>query len=284
MSKSDQSKGRVRTRRGLAGRASPRRHRTSAGLRLCPRSGVASHRASAVLLWALHRRQVRRAHGRRGVQDREPGHRGGSRGDRRRRPRGRGHRGGGGPACPARGLGPHAGRRKGEVHLQDRPHHPGALPGARSSREPGQRQADPRVARRRRAAGRGSLLLLRGVGRQARVRRFRAESGAPWRSGAGHPLELPLDDGGLEARPGARGGQHLCPQARIDDPAHRPFARRDHPAGRPASRRGQRHHRGGLGGGGGAGGTSGSRQGGLHGLDRDRQGPATRPWPGPAST
>ena len=57
-----------------------------------------------------------------------------------------------------------------EVPLPDRAHHPGALPRARGRRVARRRQADPRVARRRPSARRRPLLLLRGLGGQARVR------------------------------------------------------------------------------------------------------------------
>ena len=113
-------------------------------------------------------------------------------------------------------LGPDARRRAGEVPLPDRPHHPGAFARARRPREPGQRQADPRVARRRRALGGGPFLLLRRMGRQARLRRFRARPAAARRRRPGHPLELPAHDGSLEARTRPGRGQHLCAQTGVD--------------------------------------------------------------------
>jgi hypothetical protein len=93
----------------------------------------------------------------------------------RRRPRGRERRGA--PAtrwvrCPARAL---------EVPLPDRAADPGARARAGGRRDARRRQADPRVARRRRPARRGALLLLRRLGRQARLRR---RSAARWRRSA----------------------------------------------------------------------------------------------------
>ena len=134
----------------------------------------------------------------------------------------------------------------------------------------GRRQADPRVARRRRPAGRRALLLLRRLGRQAPVRRRRAQGQALRRRRPDRAVELPAADGGLEARAGAGVRQHGDPQAGRDDAADRAAAGRDLPGGRAAGRRGEHRHRRrrrrrrarALRG----------RQGRLHRLDRGRQG------------
>ena len=106
-----------------------------------------------------------------------------------------------------------------------------------------QRQADQGVARRRRPARRGALLLLRRLGRQARVRRLRRRPAAARRRRPGHPVELPAADAGLEDRPGAGLRQHGRAQAGRDHAADRAAVRRDLPAGRPAAGRGQHRHR-----------------------------------------
>ena len=65
----------------------------------------------------------------------------------------------------------HAARpRARQVPVPDRPHPPGASARVRRPRVDGLRQADQGVARRRRPARRGPLLVLRGLGGQARVR------------------------------------------------------------------------------------------------------------------
>src|SRR5205814_2257948 len=58
---------------------------------------------------------------------------------------------------------------------------------------------------------------------------------------AGHPVELPAADAGLEDRAGARGREHGRPEAGLDDAAERPPLRPGVHAGRPA--RGRREHR-----------------------------------------
>ena len=67
--------------------------------------------------------------------------------------------------------------------------HPGEGARARHRRDDGRRQADQGVARRRRAARRGALLLPRGLGRQARLRvpgpQGRGRSASPGRSSRG---------------------------------------------------------------------------------------------------
>ena len=113
----------------------------------------------------------------------------------------------------------------------------GAGPRVCRAGEPRQRQADPGVAGRRHPAGRGALLLLRGLGGQARARRVRPGAAAAGRGRPGHPLELPADDGRMEARAGAGRRQHLRAQAGRDDAADRAAAgrgRATRPGCRPA--------------------------------------------------
>ena len=143
------------------------------------------------------------------------------------------------------GLARPARARAREVPLPHRARDPGARPRARRARVARQRQADPRVARRRRPAGGRALLLLRGLGRQARARGLRPGAAPARRRRADHPLELPAADGGLEARAGARDRQHRRAQARRDDAADRAHAGRDHRRVRPPARRRQRHRRAG---------------------------------------
>ena len=57
----------------------------------------------------------------------------------------------------------------GQVPVPDRPGHPGAGPRVRGAGKPGQRQADQGIPGRGRPAGRRALLLLRGLGGQARA-------------------------------------------------------------------------------------------------------------------
>ncbi len=85
-------------------------------------------------------------------------------------------------------------------------------------------------------AGRGALLLPRGLGRQARLRRARPRPAAARRGRPDHPVELPAAHAGVEDRPRPRGRQHRGAQARRDHPADGPAVRRDLPAGRPAAR------------------------------------------------
>ena len=56
-----------------------------------------------------------------------------------------------------------------------------------------------------------------------------------------HPVQLPAADGGVEARPGAGGGQLLGAQAGLADPLVDPEARRGHRGRRPAGRDQRRH-------------------------------------------
>src|SRR6185437_8072409 len=139
----------------------------------------------------------------------------------------------------------HARPGAGQVPVPHRPDRPGTGPRARRARVTRQRQADPRVARRGHPAGRGALLLLRRLGRQAGVRRLRPGAAPARRGRPGHPVELPAADAGLEDRPGAGLRQHGGAQARRDHAADRAGVRRDLPAGRPAAGRGQHCHRAG---------------------------------------
>ena len=132
-----------------------------------------------------------------------------------------------------------------QVPVPDRPHPPGAQPRVRGPRVDGLGQADQGEPRRRRAARGRALLVLRGLGGQARVRVSRARRAAARRRRAGHPLELPAADAGLEDRAGARRRQHGRPQARVDDAPVGPPVRRGLPPGRPAA--GRRQHRPGPG-------------------------------------
>ena len=83
----------------------------------------------------------------------------------------------------------HERARPRQVPVPHRPPRAGARPRARRRREPRQRQADQGEPRRRRAARRRLVLLLRRLGRQARLRRARrrtrARSASPRRSSRG---------------------------------------------------------------------------------------------------
>ena len=105
----------------------------------------------------------------------------------------------------------------------------------------GLRQADQGVARRRRAARGGPLLVLRRLGRQARVRVPGPRREAARRRRPDHPVELPAADARLEDRAGPRRRQHRRPQAGLDDAAQRAALRRRLPPGRPPA--GRRQHR-----------------------------------------
>ncbi len=115
-----------------------------------------------------------------------------------------------------------------EVPLPHRAHPPGAGARARRARVDGRRQADQGVARRRPPARGGALLLLRGLGRQARVRVPGPRARAARRRRADHPVELPAADGRVEARARARVRQHRRAEAGGDDAAHGAAASRDH--------------------------------------------------------
>ena len=166
-------------------------------------------------------------------------------------------------------LGEDAGGRAREVHLPHRPGAPGEGARARHRRVDGRRQAHQGVARRGRPARGGALLLSRGLGGQARLRLPRAHRAAARGRGADHPVELPAADGRVEARAGAGLRQHGGAQARGDDAAHGAAPRAHHRGGRASARRRQHRH-GRWRHGGSARGSRGSRQGGLHGLDRGR--------------
>ncbi|CAK7281487.1 Aldehyde dehydrogenase [Streptomyces misionensis JCM 4497] len=162
-------------------------------------------------------------------------------------------------------------RRARQVPVPHRPDHPGAQPRTGRPGDAGQRQADQGDAGRRPPAGRGPLLLLRGLGRQARPRRLRREPAPAGRGGPGHPVELPAADAGVEDRPGAGDRQHGRPEARRDDPAVGAVLRGRLPSGGPAQGRRQhrdrcRAYRR------GAGRAPGREQGRVHGLDGGRQG------------
>ena len=158
-----------------------------------------------------------------------------------------------------------------QVPVPHRPDHPGAIPRTGRPGVARQRQADPGIARRRHPAGRGALLLPRGLGRQAGVRGLRPGAETPRRGRPGHPVELPAAHAGLEDRPGAGLRQHGGAQAGRDHAADRADLRRDLPAGRPAARRGQHRHRR-RGDRQSPGYPPRDRQGGVHRLHRGGQG------------
>ena len=89
------------------------------------------------------------------------------------------------------------------------------------------------------------LLVLRRLGRQARLRVPGAGRAAARRGRPDHPVELPAADAGLEDRAGPGGRQHGRPQARLDHAAVGAALRRGLPPGRPAA--GRRQHRPGPG-------------------------------------
>ena len=102
-------------------------------------------------------------------------------------------------------------------------------------------QADQGEPRRRRAARGGALLVLRGLGRQARVRVPGPRRAAARRRRPGHPVELPAAHAGVEDRARAGRRQHGRPQAGLDHAPDGAPVRRGVPPGRPAARR--REHR-----------------------------------------
>ena len=184
--------------------------------------------------------------------------------------RGRRQGGAGRTSCPAPVVGPAVRPGACEVPLPDLADPPGARTRVRRARVDGLRQADQGEPGRRRPAGRQPLLVLRRLGRQARLRVPRPGRQAPRRGGPDHPVELPAADAGVEDRPGAGGRQHGRAQARVDHAALRDAVRRRRPAGRPATGHRQHRHRPGR--------DRDAprdpprrRQGGLHRLDRDRQ-------------
>ena len=129
-----------------------------------------------------------------------------------------------------------AGERAREVPVPDRAHPPGARARVRRARVAERRQADQGVARRRPAARGGALLLLRGLGRQARVRVPEPAREAARRRGPDHPVELPAADAGVEDRAGARRREHGRAEAGRDDAADRAALLRRRCA-RPSCRR-----------------------------------------------
>ena len=151
----------------------------------------ARHRPPRAALRALHRRRVRRAALAASTsttinpatEETLAEVAAGRRGGRRRGGRGR-----------ARGVRRRSGRSCGPPSARKYLYRiarvtPGAGARVRGRRDDGRRQADQGVARRRRAARGRALLLLRGLGRQARVRvprpQRRARSASPGRSSRG---------------------------------------------------------------------------------------------------
>ena len=173
-----------------------------------------------------------------------------------------------------------AARRARQGAVPNRADPPGTRPRARGRRVARRRQADQGVAGRRPAARRGALLLLRRLGRQARVRVPGTPAATARCRRADRALELPAPDAGLEDRAGARLRQHRRAEAGGDDSAHRAAVRRRVPAGGGASRRRQHRHgrrvdrrapRA----------QRGDRQGRVHRLDRRGEGdPAGARGPG----
>ena len=161
-------------------------------------------------------------------------------------------------------------RRPREVPLPDRAHPAGALARVRRARVAERRQADQGVARRRPAARGRALLLLRGLGRQARVRVPEPHAEAARRRGPDHPVELPAADAGVEDRAGARDRQHRRAEAGRDDAAHgAALLRRAAPGRAAAGRRQHRHRRRPRG---RRARRRRGRQDRVHRLDRGRQG------------
>ena len=238
------------------------------GVRARPRG--ARHRHAQGTLRAVHRRQGRGGVRRRHLRHDRPGHRADAR-PRRPRDPGRCRQGGPRRASRADALVGHAvGQGACQVPVPDRAHPPGAKPRVRGPRVDGFGQADQGEPRRRRAARGGPFLVLRGLGRQARVRVPRAGRPAARRGRPDHPVELPAAHAVVEDRAGAGRREHRRPQAGLDDAAVRPALRRRLPPGRPAAGRRQHPDRAGRGRD-VAGHPSGRRQGRLHRLDRDRQ-------------
>ena len=134
------------------------------------------------------------------VHRHQPGHRGAAGQGRARLEGGRQPCGRRGPRGASVQLGEAAGPRAREVPVPHRAHPPGAIPRVRGGRDDELRQADQGVAGRRRAARRSALLLLRRLGRQARVRLPEPHAALARRGGPGHPLELPAAHAGLEDR------------------------------------------------------------------------------------
>ena len=137
-----------------------------------------------------------------------------------------------------------AGPRAREVSLSHRAPHPGKVARTGGARDDGRRQADQGIARRRSAAGRGALLLLRGLGGQARLRVSRPESRAARRLRADHPVEFPAAHGRVETRAGARLRQHrACSSPRRRRASPRCISRRFFRKPELPRRRGEHRHR-----------------------------------------
>ena len=229
----------------MATAKTPRHPRRS----VAPRVGVrarargARHRLARGALRPLHRRRAGRAALAEVVRDDLPVDRGASRRGRAGgRPRRRPRRAGGARRLRGRLVVAAPGRAR-EVPLPDRAPDPGALARARGRGVARRRQADQGVARRRHPARGGALLLLRGLGRQARVRVPEPPPAPARRRRPDHPLELPAADARLEDRAGARLRQHGRAQAGRDDAADRADLHRHLPPGRAAAGRRQHRHR-----------------------------------------
>ena len=162
-----------------------------------------------------------------------------------------------------------------QVPVPDRAVDPGARARAGDRGVAGRRQADPRVARRRHAAGRRALLLLRGLGRQAAVRVRRAATFEP-RGVVGQvvPWNFPLLMAAWKIAPAlACGNTTVLKPAETTPLTALLLAEICQEAELPAGRREHRHRRRG---GGRRAGALGRRQGRVHGLDRGRQGDPAR--------
>ena len=146
-----------------------------------------------------------------------------------------------GRAQGAAGMGGALRLRAGEVPLRARAADPAAQPPVRGGRGARQRQADPRDARHRRAAGRAALLSSRRLGAAHGDRARRPRAGRRLR--ADHPVELPAADARLEDRAGDCARQHRRPEAGRVHAADGAALRRDLRDGGPAEGRGQHRHR-----------------------------------------
>ena len=256
---------RVEARDGLVG---PRIGREPVGVR--PRAGVDRPHPDRARVRPLHRERVPPVEATEDVHRHQPRDRGAAVEGRPRVEGGRRSRGRHGEGGASVELVEAAGPRAGEVPLPDRAHHAGAIAGVRRRREHELRQADQGEPRRRRAACRGALLLLRGLGRQARIRLPEPRAALDRRRRPGHPVELPAADAGVEDRAGAGGGEHGRAEAGEHDPADRLPLRGRRAPGRPAAWRREHHHRPGRDRD-GARPPSRRREGRVHRLDGGRQ-------------
>ena len=175
-----------------------------------------------------------------------------------------------------------AGARARQVPLPHRAPDPGARARAGGRRVAGRRQADPRVARRRRPAGRRALLLLRGLGRQAAA--TRSAAARPSRCGVvGQivPWNFPLLMAAWKLAPAlACGNTAVLKPAETTPLTALLLAEICQEAELPA---GVVNIVTGDGGAGAALVRSDGRQGRLHRLDRGRQGHPGARWPAAAS-